>query len=266
MYESINELRSTRIDKGISLEDIASATRINIKFLEAIEKENFSILPPVYIKAFISSYAEQVGLNSEKILNKFEQEYSSGVITNQTCKPISPHKVRLGKQKGLSQSAVLVIVVTLIIVGFTFSIIFFSKNSNKQFAVTTKHEFVTQTDTIMSIDTVAVTKSTSIIENSTLTRATIEDSLILTIIANESAWIRVIIDNKIKKEILLPPHKSVQWKAKDQYCLNLGNAGGTSIKLNDIPLAPFGLRGTVVKDLVLNWNTFDSLKSLNVNR
>jgi len=71
------ELKNARESKNISLQDISKATRINVKFIEAIEVGNLSILPPTYIRAFIKSYAKNVGLNQEETIARYEQ-YSSG--------------------------------------------------------------------------------------------------------------------------------------------------------------------------------------------
>ena len=43
---------------GKNLPDIADSTKINIKYLEAIESGDFDILPNVYIRLFLRTYAE----------------------------------------------------------------------------------------------------------------------------------------------------------------------------------------------------------------
>ena len=48
------ELAQARMAKGISLIDISAETRINLKFLEAIERGQFKILPQTYVRAFLS--------------------------------------------------------------------------------------------------------------------------------------------------------------------------------------------------------------------
>jgi cytoskeletal protein RodZ len=46
------ELRKERESRQITLQDIFAATRINIRFLEAIEDGRFDVLPAAYIRAF----------------------------------------------------------------------------------------------------------------------------------------------------------------------------------------------------------------------
>src|SRR4030042_3929173 len=73
------ELKSAREKKKISLQQISNKTRINIKFLEAIEDGNFGIIDEVYLKAFITEYCQIVELNQSDIISKFDQ-YKTGKV------------------------------------------------------------------------------------------------------------------------------------------------------------------------------------------
>jgi cytoskeletal protein RodZ len=66
-------LRKARQERGISLEQLQETTKIRIRYLQAIEEENFSVLPGnFYVRAFIKSYAEAVGLNPDEILRMYQ--------------------------------------------------------------------------------------------------------------------------------------------------------------------------------------------------
>jgi cytoskeletal protein RodZ len=65
-------LRRARLAKGITFEDAERVTRIPRKYLEALELENFGILPaPVYARGFLRSYAGYLGLNAAELLPFF---------------------------------------------------------------------------------------------------------------------------------------------------------------------------------------------------
>ena len=66
-------LKDTRIQRGIELEEIQTRTKINIKFLNAIENGEFDLLPEPYIRLFLRAYSTEIGLDPEKLLNQFEQ-------------------------------------------------------------------------------------------------------------------------------------------------------------------------------------------------
>lgn len=66
-------LKQARQEKGLSLEDIQEETKIRKKYLEAIEENNFDLLPGnVYLKVFVKGYAREVGLNYQDLLKKYE--------------------------------------------------------------------------------------------------------------------------------------------------------------------------------------------------
>lgn len=65
-------LRRARLAKGITFEDAERVTRIPRKYLEALEQENFGILPaPVYARGFLRSYAGYLGLDPAELLPFF---------------------------------------------------------------------------------------------------------------------------------------------------------------------------------------------------
>lgn len=65
-------LQRARQTKGITIEDAERVTRIPKKYLEALEFENYSILPaPVYARGFLRSYAAYLGLDAQDLLPFF---------------------------------------------------------------------------------------------------------------------------------------------------------------------------------------------------
>ena len=65
-------LRRARLSKGITIEDAERVTRIPRKYLEALEVENYGILPaPVYARGFLRSYAGYLGLDPGDLLPFF---------------------------------------------------------------------------------------------------------------------------------------------------------------------------------------------------
>ena len=73
MFDKIaEELKEARTKSNLTLKQLAAKTRIDLKFLEAMEEGNFSFLPDLYVKAFLKEYAMSTGLNPEIILKKFE--------------------------------------------------------------------------------------------------------------------------------------------------------------------------------------------------
>ena len=65
-------LQRARLSRGITFEEAERVTRISRKYLEALELENFSILPaPVFARGFLRSYADYLGLDAAELLPFF---------------------------------------------------------------------------------------------------------------------------------------------------------------------------------------------------
>lgn len=56
-------LAKARLRCAMSIEDVAAATRVPVRYLTAIEAERFDLIPGlVYIKGFVKAFARAVGL------------------------------------------------------------------------------------------------------------------------------------------------------------------------------------------------------------
>lgn len=71
-------LTSARKEKKLSIQDIAKATRIETKYIRALENDEFQKLPsPTFVKGFIRNYAIQVNIPPEELIAVFRRDYSS---------------------------------------------------------------------------------------------------------------------------------------------------------------------------------------------
>jgi transcriptional regulator with XRE-family HTH domain len=72
-------LKRKREEADISLRDISEKLKVKISYLENLEKGNYEELPPdVYVRGFVKSYAQLVGLDSEKMVNIYDREKKIG--------------------------------------------------------------------------------------------------------------------------------------------------------------------------------------------
>ncbi len=86
LMENLGEyLKEKRETLDITVEELASQTRIPIRYIKAIEEDRFDQLPnPVSAKGFLRSYAESVGVDFSVITESFAQYKPSGVPYDQT--------------------------------------------------------------------------------------------------------------------------------------------------------------------------------------
>src|ERR671933_1135410 len=61
-------LQQKRREKGLSLRDVEQATKIRTRYLEGLEREDYSVLPDaVYVQGFLKTYANFLGLDGERL-------------------------------------------------------------------------------------------------------------------------------------------------------------------------------------------------------
>ena len=80
MEETLGQyLYHMRTQKGVSLEDIAKATRIDPRYLQAVEKDDFSLLPPatIFAKAYVKAYARCLSLEEAEVMQRFAASAST---------------------------------------------------------------------------------------------------------------------------------------------------------------------------------------------
>jgi|GEM_PF-430954 len=66
------ELKEARQRSEMSLQQVAARTRIDIKFLNAMENGNFSFQPELYVRAFIKDYCKAIGADEVKMIKRFD--------------------------------------------------------------------------------------------------------------------------------------------------------------------------------------------------
>lgn len=76
MVRAGQKLAEERLRRGLTLEDVAKATKIRIAFLSAIEKGEYEKLPSsAYAQGFIKNYTEYLGLSTRTISALFRREF-----------------------------------------------------------------------------------------------------------------------------------------------------------------------------------------------
>ncbi|HET56278.1 MAG TPA: DUF4115 domain-containing protein [Ignavibacteria bacterium] len=260
------ELKEAREKAEVTLQHIASKTRIDIKFLKAIEEGNFNILPEVYVRAFIKEYAVHCGLEPKETLEKYDLLKSGKTLAKETT-PVDdlktqeePEKIkkefsddipqpRTKTSNNLNKNKILISVSAVIIfILIVMSYFLFIKNSEPEFVVEKPFEEVLEEQRQrFSIDE----------KNIPETSESTVDSLTLSFKAIDTCWINITIDEKIDKEFMMYRNTSLVVRAAQKFDIIVGNAGGVSIELNGNPLDFSGNKGerklfSVNKDGLIN--------------
>jgi cytoskeleton protein RodZ len=119
-------LREQRQKKGFTLEQVASATRINLKVLQSLELDRFEELPAKpFVRGFIMSYARFVGADGKDILLKWDP-YIDAKMAGREDKPTGLSGYAFDRREGGEQSRTYlsVIMAVLVVVGGVGLVIF----------------------------------------------------------------------------------------------------------------------------------------------
>ena len=63
-----NKYKKFRIENNIDLKDVSKRTKIDLKYLQAIERGKFAEIPPVYVKLFFKAYISEIGVDIDEAL------------------------------------------------------------------------------------------------------------------------------------------------------------------------------------------------------
>ena len=163
-----DKLRSARKAKGMSIEDVEKITKIQRRYLTAIENDDFDQLPgDFYVRAFIRQFAVVVGLNGKELLADYKsevpeakpEEYVENSIDNKSERIKETTNSRKGLWRNyLPQIATVVGVVLVILVVYIVYTRFFT-GTNQQSA--NQAENVTVSSHIQSSKSKASSKKKS---------------------------------------------------------------------------------------------------------
>ena len=109
MFEIGNSLREARLRQGLEFPEIEQATKIRGKYLRALEEESFDTLPAqTYVKGFLRSYADYLGLDGQLYVDEFNSRYVRGELEEEEeQRPYKPRVASPGRGSAIQSKAVL---------------------------------------------------------------------------------------------------------------------------------------------------------------
>ncbi|GJL68092.1 MAG: hypothetical protein NPIRA06_07270 [Nitrospirales bacterium] len=280
--------RQTRERQRLSLEQIASKTRIQQRHLQALEEEDFASLPAkVFVKGFVRSYARSLGLDEENALQLFLTTSSDFYDRTQEEQQHIQVTLQAAHRKRFNWN--LVVILFLAIGGVLFYLLPWQQET---VPLTSESETPIPINGMQDEEILEpappikespdnVSSESPVDTEIQLTpppppdtppsplppeprpiptlpvspvpekASGFDGTLVLEIAATQLTWVVVQSDDQAPHEALLQPGQKSTWKANTQYLLTLGNAAGVIIRLNGELQGPFGKPGQVVRDIRL---------------
>ena len=95
MPEIGQTLRETRLRNRVDITEVEAGTKIRAKYLRALENEEWDLLPgPTFVKTFLRSYADYLGLDSRLLVEEYKQRFERPSTMELT--PFSPRGAAAG--------------------------------------------------------------------------------------------------------------------------------------------------------------------------
>jgi cytoskeletal protein RodZ len=228
-------LKRQRDLREISLREISDTTKINLRYLEALEENRFSTLPaPVFARGFLREYARYVGLDPDEVLNY----YDAAQRGQEPLDEAGPRPRRLHSSTQWFYGLVL----TLGVVGL------FGVVAAMSFWAERRPARVEPPPIAPPVFEAAPPAPAA-----SGPAAPLEVTLDFT----ENCWVEATLDGNERISELRVQGESLRLTAKERVSLTLGNAPGVRIEVNGQPFEIAGAEETV-RDLEI---TLDSLQS-----
>jgi cytoskeleton protein RodZ len=225
-------LRRERELRGIELAEIAKATKIGTRFLQAIEEDHLEILPGgMFPRAFVRQYAAFLGLDVERTVAEFVRLNSS-----RWSEPPQAPKRRSRDGWG---PAVFLAVAGLFGLG-----LMLTGRAPARPRATGLPPVALGTSPSSATPTPVATQSTS---------------LVLQLAAREPCWVEARVDGESVMNRVLIVGETTTIQAADEILLSVGNAGGLAVSVNGQPGLALGRDGEVRRNIRI---TRDSLSAL----
>ncbi len=241
------ELKSKREEAGLTVQQIASKTRIDKKYIEFMEQGNFSFLPELYVKSFIREYASLVNLDPEETIKKYllakegkliSETHQTGIKEPSEERKHIPESTRVEAKSFVDENVANqpqsqsnkkngnLILISFLVLGLLLMIVVY-------FIFTSRNEIVIEETPFEEIVNQNKERFQESPNNAEDFSSISTDSLSLEIFSKDTTWIYLIIDNSTLNEFMLYPNNKIIIKAKSSFEGTIGNSGSAVLKVDD---------------------------------
>lgn len=272
MQSLAERLKAERERQRRTLRDVSVETKIREPFLAAIERGDFDVLPQVYVRSFLKTYATALGIPRHQIEGLIAEALERDVhddapMLSSRKRPAAPART---SSRPLERS---------VAQGRAGSGVSPTDEPATERHVIDQRLGSTFTDVARSLPLwvwiAAAIVITAIViglivrddevpvgtdsgASSVVTvgeAAVVADSMILRAEVMDSAWISITADGKTSYQAILLPGTKAQWSAMERFDISMGNAGGVVFYRDEERLEPFAGPKQSVRKVVVTRTT-----------
>ena len=236
-------LRRERELRGITLHEIAEATKISVRFLQALEQDRHDILPGgIFPRAFVKQYARHLGLDAERVAAEFQYLHTE-----------APPERRVAPRQRWSPPPGAIFLGALVVVA---ALLLTLRRPGGEPPVRAVQSQASAAPAVLPSDRVYPVPTPT---PAATPQSAIAQGLVLTLTAQQSCWVQVRADGQTVFNRVLNEGETETLAAQGELVLSVGNAGGLAIRLNDRPGLPLGRSGEVRRNIVITKDKIPSL-------
>jgi cytoskeleton protein RodZ len=273
-------LRTSREERNIDLDVVVKATRVRRHYLEALENEEWEKLPSqVFVKGFLRSYAEFLGLDTGTVLGYYQKAAPRERYQPHALQSIGTRSTMWRRTITISLLVLALIGVIIYLRGNGISIIgqafryLDTRSVIEEKEVNLEREDVKipdekaaeavfagqaeiedeQGEEIASAEEVEPAQNALVApeEGAVAKEAGDEQPLsprfVLKATVIARTWLSIAVDREPVKEYLFQPGETFRWTAEEGFEILVGNAGGIDFSLNGTAIGNLGPEGKVVR-------------------
>lgn len=263
-------LQTERERQRLSRREMAAQTNIREQYLEALEAGRYDVLPAVYVRSFLKTYATALGIRPDElhrlmsaVFDMDHTDSSERLPRYREDPPKGPnplasaaHRTQEAVSAGVDTVRNItrapldrgrrpwpVILIGVAIVGACVVIwLLLRPSSPESTSISSDSSTVAIVDVDASDGAAPAAQGASTDE---------QDSMRLTAVTTDTAWMTITMDGKRSRQLVLVPGQEYEWSAMERYTLSVGNAGAISFTRNGEPLKPFGKKGELVRSILI---------------
>jgi cytoskeleton protein RodZ len=267
-------LREARERRGVSLRDIANATKISVGFLEALERNDIARLPGgIFSRSFVRSYAIEVGLDPDRTILEFIAQFPNDSVT--AGHPVSDQVEDNEALESDRKMAGTLIWLMVISVPIAAAVLYYATMANRPrqqesptAAVEAPRPETTPAVTPASVQPAAVTEAVAPVPESSPAKSpspappstsspaavasppapveTATDRLTVSLTATRPCWVSATVDGQKAIARLLQIGEQKTIEVRREMVLTAGDASAIVLTFNGVTARPLGKAGDVV--------------------
>ncbi len=229
-----NVLKNRRVEKGYSVEDVASILKINPDYIRGLEDYRTELFPaPVFFKGFLKNYATFLELDTNDIMSVYMA--LTGAVTPESGGEMLQIESAKGTKKVFSLKYIVIagIIILIIFSWARVSYINYQKKSELEKRMAT------------NFNTMTTAKELALQEEKKKIIAMAQKEDVVKIKTNDNCWVEVRFENSKIFQGLLMAGEEREFSYKKGMVVKVGNAGAVELHVKGDVKKELGRKGEV---------------------